>query len=254
MGQAKVLVTGMSGLIGRALRVRLEGNYRLAALNRSAVDGVECHRVDIADLAAIRPAFDGVDVVVHLAAAARGTMPWDEVLPYNVIGAYNVFEAARQAGVKRVVFASSGATVTGYERESPLAALVAGRYDEVGAFPVLTHETPTRPTTLYGCSKVWGETLARYYADVHRLSAICVRIGHVSAEDRPLDAREYSVWCSQRDAARLLELCVAAPPTLRFDVFFAVSRNRWSYRDLEHARAVLGFEPLDAAEAHRPPP
>ena len=247
----KVLVTGMSGLIGRALRKQLEGKYRLIALNRSAVPGVECHRADIADLEAIRPAFAGVDVVVHLAAAVSGSASWDEVLRHNVIGTRNVFEAARLAGVARVVFASSGATITGYEREAGLAAVVAGRYDEVISFPVLTHETPARPLTLYGCSKVWGETLARYYVDVHGLSAVCVRIGHVSAEDRPLNAREFSVWCSQRDVARILELAVAAPPALRYEIVFAVSRNRWSYRDLEHARAVLGYEPMDAAEAHR---
>jgi nucleoside-diphosphate-sugar epimerase len=193
MGEAKgkVLITGMSGLIGGAVRKQLDGKYRLAALNRSAIPGVECHRADIADLRAIRPAFDGVDVVVHLAAASSGAAGWDDVLRHNVTGTYNVFEAARQAGVKRVVFASSGATITGYEREPPLAAVVGGRYDEVVSFPVLTHETPTRPITLYGCSKVWGETLARYYVDVHGLSAVCVRIGHVSAEDRPLNPREF---------------------------------------------------------------
>ncbi len=251
MPDTKVLITGMSGLIGGAVRKQLDGKYRLAALNRSAIPGVECHRADIADLRAIRPAFDGVDVVVHLAAASSGSAGWDDVLRHNVTGTYNVFEAARQAGVKRVVFASSGATITGYEREPPLAAVVGGRYDEVVSFPVLTHETPTRPITLYGCSKVWGETLARYYVDVHGLSAVCVRIGHVSAEDRPLNSREFSVWCSQRDVARVIELAVAAPPALRFDVVFAVSRNRWSYRDLEHTRAVLGFEPLDGAENYR---
>jgi nucleoside-diphosphate-sugar epimerase len=135
--KAKVLITGMSGLIGGAVRKQLDGKYRLAALNRSAIPGVECQRADIADLRAIRPAFDGVDVVVHLAAASSGSAGWDDVLRHNVTGTYNVFEAARQAGVKRVVFASSGATITGHEREPPLAAVVGGRYDEVVSFPVL---------------------------------------------------------------------------------------------------------------------
>ncbi len=115
----------------------------------------------------------------------------------------------------------------------------------------MTHETPTRPAGLYGASKVWGEAVARHYADAHGLSAICVRIGRVKAEDRPMSTRDYSVWCSQRDVVRMIELCIAAPATLRFDVFFVVSDNRWGYRDLEHARAVLGFEPRDRAEDHR---
>src|SRR5439155_1541650 len=104
---------------------------------------------------------------------------------------------------------------------------------------------------VYGASKVWGEALARHYADAHRLSVLCVRIGHVTAEDRPRAPRDFSVWCSQRDIARMIEACLRAPATLRFDVFFAVSNNKWSYRDLDHARRVLGFEPLDAAETHR---
>jgi len=78
-----------------------------------------------------------------------------------------------------------------------------------------------------------------------------VRIGRVRAEDRPTSAREFSVFCSQRDVVRMIELCIAAPATLTFDIFYAVSDNRWGYRDLEHARAVLGFEPRDRAEDHR---
>jgi hypothetical protein len=153
--------------------------------------------------------------------------------------------------VRRVVFASSGATVSGYERDEPYRSLVEGRYDGLAAWPRLTHETPVRPAGTYGSSKVWGEALARQYADGHGLSVLCVRIGRVRAEDRPMSTREFSVFCSQRDVCRMLDLCIDAPEALRFDIFFAQSRNRWSYRDLEHPRAVLGFEPQDAAEDYR---
>lgn len=251
MAPRSVLVTGMSGLIGGALRRHLEGKYALSALNRQPVPGVPCHRADIADLDAIAPAFEGVDTVVHLAARTGSSESFDEILGANVIGTYNVFEAARRAGVSRVIFASSGATVSAWERDAPWSALVSGRYGEAGPFTKMTHETPTRPAGLYGASKIWGEAIARHYADRHDLSAICIRIGRVKAEDRPVETRDYAVWCSQRDIVRLIELCIAAPPTLRFDVFFAVSDNRWGYRDLEHARAVLGFEPRDRAEDHR---
>jgi nucleoside-diphosphate-sugar epimerase len=251
MARRSVLVTGMSGLIGGALRRHLEGTYTLSALNRRPLPGVRCHQADIADLDAIAPAFDGVDTVVHLAARTGESESFDEILRANLIGTYNVFEAARRAGVGRVIFASSGATVSAWERDAPWSALIAGRYGEAGPFAKMTHETPTRPAGLYGASKLWGEALARHYADTHGLSAICVRIGRVKAEDRPMATRDYAVWCSQRDIVRMLELCITAPPTLRFDVFFAVSDNRWGYRDLEHARAVLGFEPRDRAEDHR---
>jgi nucleoside-diphosphate-sugar epimerase len=253
MDRPTVLVTGMSGLIGGALRKHLAARYALRALNRRALEGVACHQADIADLDAIQPAFKGVDAVVHLAASVGGSAPFDEILRANVVGTYNVFEASRRAGVRRVVYASSGATVSGYEREMPYRALADGRYDEASAWTMLTNETPVRPAGLYGASKVWGEALARHYADAHGLSMICVRIGHVTAEDRPRAPRDFSVWCSQRDIVRMLEACLRAPDSLRFDVFFAVSNNKWSYRDLDHARRVLGWEPLDAAETYRDP-
>ena len=252
MAGRAVLVTGMSGLIGRALRLLLEGRFDLRALNRGAVDGVPCHRADIGDLEAIAPAFEGVDTVVHLAADATSpNPPWDSILHNNVTGTYNVYEAARRAKVKRVVFASSGATVSGYEKDKPYSDLVAGRYEGLTSWPMLTHLSPVRPAALYGASKVWGEALGRHYADAHGLSVLCVRIGRVRAEDRPTSAREFSVWCSQRDIARLLERCIEAPDSLRYDIFFGTSRNKWGYRDLEHPRAVLGWEPVDAAESHR---
>jgi nucleoside-diphosphate-sugar epimerase len=247
-----VLVTGMSGLIGHALRAHFDGRYDLRALNRSPVEGVPCHRADIADGAAIEPAFAGVDTVVHLAAdASSPNPPEDSVMRNNVLGTLNVYEAARKAGVKRVVFASSGAAVSAIERDKPYSDLVAGRYEGLKSWPMVTHLSPVRPAGLYGVSKVWGEALGRHYADAHGLSVICVRIGRVNAEDRPLRTRDFSVWCSQRDIATLLERCVAAPPSLRYEIVFGTSRNKWGYRDLEHPRAVLGWEPLDSAENYR---
>lgn len=246
-----VLVTGMSGLIGSALRRHLDpAQYELRSLSRRAVDGVPSHQADIGDLDAIQPAFAGVDTVVHLAAAV-GSPPFEALLHTNVIGTYNVFEAARRAEVSRVIFASSGATISAWERDEPYKALVDGRYEGLRDWPMITHETPLRPAGLYGASKIWGEAVGRHYADTYGLSVICVRIGRVRAEDRPEEPREFAVYLSQRDAARMVERCIAAPPTVRFDILFVTSRNRWGYRDLDHARAVVGFEPVDAAEDHR---
>ena len=252
MAKRSVLVTGMSGLIGRAFRKQLEGRFALSALNRGAVEGLPCRRADIGDLEAIAPAFEGVDTVVHLAADATSpNPPWESILHNNVTGTYNVYEAARRAKVKRVVFASSGATVSGIEKDTPYSDLVAGRYEGLTSWPMLTHLSPVRPAALYGVSKVWGEALGRQYADTHGLSVICVRIGRVHADDKPMSPRDFSVWCSQRDIVRLLESCVEAPEALRYDIFFGTSRNKWGYRDLEHPRAVLGWGPVDVAEDHR---
>lgn len=252
MAKTRVLITGMSGLIGQVARRQLEANYEVSALNRRPVEGVECHQADIADLQAIQPAFTGKDVVVHLAAIATHLASWEDVLHHNVIGTYNVFEAARQAGVQRVVYASSGATISGCENDFPYSAIAAGQYDQVPAsWHVFDHLSPPRPTGLYGCSKLWGEALARHYVDTSDLSILCIRIGAVNKEDRPLAARQFSAWCSQRDIGQMIQKCVEAPAELRFDIFYALSRNKWSYRDLSHAREVLGFVPQDDAEAYR---
>ena len=194
----KVLITGMSGLIGGAVQRRLAGRYELTALNRREVAGVPTVQADISDLEAIRPAFAGQDVVVHLAAVLGDRAGWEAINRVNIDGTYNVLEAARQAGVKRVIFASSGTVVAGWEQDEPYASLVTGAYDRVQApWPMLTHTTPARPRGLYGASKAAGEALARSFADGGEMSVICLRIGRVVAEDRPLNDRDYSIWCSQ---------------------------------------------------------
>jgi uronate dehydrogenase/NAD+ dependent glucose-6-phosphate dehydrogenase len=248
----RVLVTGANGLIGSALRRILSDKYEWSALNRSDLPGVPTTRADIADLEAIRPAFEGIDTVVHLAALAHVDARWEELLGPNFTGTYNVFEAARAAGVKRVVFASSGATVAGIQRQEPFKALVEARYSDAGGtWPMLTHESMPRPLGLYGVSKVFGEALARHFVDTSPLSIICLRIGWVGKEDRPHAAAHWANWCSQRDIVQAIERSIEAPASLRYDIFFVTSNNRWSYRDLEHARRVLGYVPRDNAEDHR---
>ena len=252
MTAKNILITGMSGLIGQVVRRQLQPKYNLPALNRSPVEGVKCHQADIADLAAIEPAFEEQDVVIHLAARVATDATWDELLPANVMGTHNVFEAARRAGVKRIVFASSGATISGCERDDPYRSIAKGDYDNVPqSWPNLTHESRVRPSGLYGCTKVWGEALARYYSDAYGISVICLRIGAVNRDDRPLLPRHFSVWCSQRDIAQMVERCIEAPESVKFDTFYVVSKNKWGYRDLSHARDVVGYEPQDAAEDYR---
>jgi len=252
MTQRKVLITGMSGLIGGVVRERLQGKYALSALNRRSVPGVECHQVDIADLGAIQPAFEKVNVVVHLAAMARGDATWEELLSANLVGSYNVFEASRRAGVERVIFASSGATVSNWTREFPYNAITQGRYDVVPqTWEKVNHESPTRPAGLYGCTKVFGEALARHFSDTYDISMICLRIGSVTRDNRPTQPRDFSVWCSQRDVAQIVQKCIEAPERVKFDIFHVVSNNKWAYRDISHAREVVGYEPQDAAEEYR---
>ncbi len=249
----KVLITGMSGLIGGLLRAHLEelGGYELMALNRRPVDGATSYQADIADLDAIKPAFADQDVVVHLAAYAQSSAPWDEILSANLIGTRNVFEAARLAGVKRVVFASSGSTLKGWELVEPYKAIAEGRYEDVpDRWQMITHES-LRPNDEYGASKVWGEALGRTYSDVHHMSILCVRIGAVPRENRPRSPREFAVFLSHRDVVDILHRCIEAPDDLKYDIFLATSNNKWGIRDMDHAKEVLGYVPQDSAEDFR---
>jgi len=249
----KVLITGMSGLIGGLLRAHLEelGGYELTALNRRAIDGVTSYQADIADLDAITPAFAGQEVVVHLAAYAQSSAHWEATLSANLIGTRNVFEAARLAGVKRVVLASSGSTLKGWERVEPYKAITEGRYEDVpDRWQMITHES-VRPNDEYGASKVWGEALGRSYSDVHGMSILCVRIGAVPRENRPRSPREFAVFLSHRDVVDILHRCIEAPDGLKHGIFLATSNTKWGFRDMEHTREVLGFVPHDSAEAFR---
>lgn len=246
----KILITGMSGLIGGILRSHLEtlGGYELTALNRRPVDGVRTIQADIGDIESIRPAFEGQDVVVHLAAHVASE-PMDDVVRGNLAGTWNVYEAAREAGVKRVVFASSGDTIRGVDHDPPYSQIIAGDYEAVSRWewPKVTKDL-VRPGTIYGASKVWGEVLGRVYSADYGLSVLCVRIGACPAANRPTTVREKAAWVSHRDVADVLHRCIDAPDDLLYDIFFAVSNNRWNYRDIEHARRVLGYVPQDSAE------
>jgi hypothetical protein len=93
--------------------------------------------------------------------------------------------------------------------------------------------------------------LARHYVDTAPLSILCLRIGYVNAEDRPLQPGHFAVWCSRRDIVQAIHRSIEAPDSLRYDVFFVTSNNQWGYRDLAHTRDVLGFVPQDEAERFR---
>jgi nucleoside-diphosphate-sugar epimerase len=105
-----------------------------------------------------------------------------------------------------------------------------------------------RPRGTYGAAKVWGEAVGRHFSDAYGLSVLCVRIGSVHAVDDPSLARPSANYLSNRDVADILHRCIEAPDDLKYDIFFATSRNRYGYRDLEHSREVLGFVPQDTDE------
>lgn len=231
-----ILITGAAGRIGTMLRSRLARPGRvlrlldIAPLTPGPGAGEEAVTASVTDLAVMTEACRGADAVIHL-GGIPSEAPWDRILEVNINGTQAVFEAARRAGVPRVVFASSNHAVGFAPRES---------------FPVPDYAYPA-PDTYYGVSKVAGEALAALYARRYGLDAICVRI--LSCFERPRDARMLSTWLSPDDAGRLFEACLSAPAP-GFRVIYGVSANtRGGWVSLAEARA-LGYEPRDDAEAY----
>lgn len=252
----KVLVTGSSGLIGGVVIRTLGDKYTFSGLDRAQsadAPDIPTTVADVSNFDAIRPAFDGMDAVVHLAADAGMQAPWESVLPNNIVATYNVFEASRQAGVQRLVFASSNHAVGMFELDEPYVRIRAGNYAglDPASLPRVDHTVRIRPDGYYGVSKAYGEAMGAYYAENFSMSVICLRIGTVNRHNSPQrDVRHMATWLSHRDLAQLVDRCLSVPG-LRFEIFYGVSGNTWRFWDIEHARHVLGYAPQDNAETYR---
>ena len=262
MSAKKILVTGTSGLIGGIVYKYLSQfpeRYTVYGLDWKqkssdpgssgyAVPDDRFYLVDVADPDAVQGAVDGKDLVVHLAANADEASEWESLLPPNVVGAYAVLEASRKAGVERLVNASSVMVNWGYRRDPEIRAVEeAAEVDLPAEIPLVTHLSEVRPDCLYGASKVWAESLSRAYVEAHGMSVICVRIGAINKKNENAPS-ERSWWCSHRDIARMIECCIEAPADVRFDIFYGLSASAWRWMDLEHAKAIVGFEPLDSVQ------
>ncbi len=249
----KVLITGVTGLIGGVVCSDLKGDYEISGLARRPMEGIRHFRGSIDNLEEILPAFEGQDAVVHLAADPSQDAPWASVLPNNLIGTYNAFEAARICGVKRIVFASSNHAAGMFERDHPYHHIVRGEYDKVEVWPVpqVTHKE-IRPDGYYGIGKAYGEAMGRYYSEEYGISVICMRIGTVNRWDSPARSiRHFATWLSHRDQAQLVRKSLEAPEDLTYDIFYGVSANKWRFWDIEHPKQVIGYEPQDNAEEYR---
>jgi nucleoside-diphosphate-sugar epimerase len=233
-----VLITGAAGRIGSSLTRDLAGRYNLSltdVLSPAETGGFPFVKADIADLDAMRRLCQGVDTVVHLAADPSMEATWESLLPRNLVGLYNVFQAAHEAGCRRVIFASSVNAVFGYPKDVQVRT-----------------DMPVRPLNLYGASKAWGEAVGCFYADQRGISAICLRFGWVIERDSDLirpDHPYLDIALTYEDLTRLVIASIDAPDTLRFGVFHGVSNNRWKRLDISDARALLGYAPEDDAFA-----
>jgi NAD+ dependent glucose-6-phosphate dehydrogenase len=248
----KVLVTGLSGLVGTALRSEFEERYELSSLSRYGTEGLDdAHNFkgNIAELETMLPAFEGQHTVVHLAADRSANANWESALRNNFVGVYNVYEAAKQTGVKRVVFGSSQHAIGGYYQDEPYKTILAGKLDQVGRpFKLIDETVPIRPDGYYGASKAYAEGLGSYYAEFHGISSINIRIGWTISDNDPTrNGGGLAMWLSHRDTAQIHVKAIDAPDSLMYTVVFAISNNTWNIFSLDKAREVLGYEPEDDA-------
>jgi len=229
-----LLMTGAAGGLGQAMRERLKANCSVLRLSdigamAPAQAGEEVVQADLADAAAVHQLVAGCQAIVHFGGVST-EQPWAPILQANIVGAYNLYEAARIHGVKRVIFASSN-HVMGFYRQSE----------------VVDAQTPPRPDGLYGLSKAFGEDLSRLYFDRYGIETACVRIG--SSFPEPRDRRMLATWLSYDDLHRLITACLTTP-VLGHSIIYGTSDNSVSWYD-NHLARHIGYRPQDSSDVFR---
>ncbi|MFF0285702.1 NAD-dependent epimerase/dehydratase family protein [Streptomyces sp. NPDC005262] len=229
-----VLLTGAAGGLGTLMRGLLPAyGYELRLFDVTPIEGEpDAITADLGDKEALREAVSGVDAIIHLAGISLEAS-FDKILRANIEGTYNLYEAAREEGVRRIVFASSNHAIGYTPRPLP-------------GDPLIPIGTPRRPDTFYGLSKSFGEDLAQLYWDKHSLETVSVRIGSCFME--PTSVRMLSVWMSPGDGARLFHAALTADE-VGHTVIYGSSDNTRLWWDLTTARS-LGYEPQDDSEQY----
>jgi uronate dehydrogenase len=223
-----VLITGATGDVGTHLASELAGKYQLRLSDRRPLKAKNFIKADVSKMADAMKITKGVDAVVHLGGySVEG--PWEAILQANIIGCYNVFEAARRNGVKRIVFPTSNHAVGFYRRDE-----------------TIDHRVYPRPDSRYGVSKVFGEALGRLYTDKYGMEMFMIRIGNVNPV--PIDKRRLSIWISPRDIAQLVSIGIDHPD-IKFEIVYGISGNKRAWYDNSNAMR-LGYRPQDDSEPY----
>jgi uronate dehydrogenase len=229
-----ILITGAAGDVGSRLRKLMKGVYphlRTSDIRKPADlgPGEEFVAADLADYGQVEKIVAGIDGIIHLGGfSVEG--PWDTIHKSNIVGCYNLFEAAYRAKVKRVVFATSNHAVGFYPRDKKIGV-----------------DVTVRPDTRYGLSKAFGEALGALYADKHGLRVTCIRIGNVG--DAPLDKRRLAIWLKPEDLVQLIRIGLEHAD-IHYEIFYGASDNASGWWDNSNARR-FGYKPQFKSEDFR---
>jgi NAD(P)-dependent dehydrogenase (short-subunit alcohol dehydrogenase family) len=240
-GKRRVLVTGGAGNIGSYFATHSADRYDLvlgvhpdelddAKANSDLAAAGRIEPMQLGDLDRLKALCEGVDTVVHLAANPSPATAWSSALQDNIVGTYHVMVAAKAAGCRRVVYASSIHAISGHDEKMQV------------------HEDdPVNPGDLYGVTKCFGEAMGRYMATQQDLSVIAIRIGAFqpleSAQD-PDRLAMLDAFVSQRDLCQLIQRCVD-DTAVRFAIVHGLSNNRFTRMDIRHTQQLLGYQPQD---------
>lgn len=227
----KLVLTGAAGRLGSYLREPLTRmcdelvSTDIVAEIGKLYEGESYVQADLTDLAAMEAIVKDATMVVHFGAIGDEA-PWDDILQSNIIGAYNVWEAAYRQGVKRVVYASSVHAVGMHLKT-----------DTIGL------DAPHKPDTYYGLAKCFAEDLASLYWDKRGIESVCMRIFSCA---QATNARSIGTWLSYGDLIHLVERSIDSP-VVGFTKVWGISNNDRTVVDNSKA-GHLGYRPKDNAE------
>jgi uronate dehydrogenase len=229
----KLVLTGAAGRLGSYLREPLSelcDNLVSTDLFEgigSTYSGETYIKADLANFDEVNALMDGAEMIVHFGALSDEDT-FDEILSSNIIGAYNVWEAAARNHVNRVIYASSIHAVGMYPKNEYIGINV-----------------PHRPDTFYGLAKCFAEDLASLYWDKKQVEAVCLRILSCA---KVTSSRALGSWLSYDDLILLVKRAIDAPTT-GFSIIYGVSNNDRTPVDNSEA-SFLGYKPKDNAEQY----
>jgi len=233
----RIMITGGNGKMGRCIAEGLrKAGYDVLSTSRTPNEELGIVKLDLRDRDACMAMVKDVDTIIHMAYYLRNDKFREEHINTNMIGTWNIYEAAAKNNVKRVIFGSSNHVMGFYLQDD-----------------VLRDDIMPRPDSTYALSKCFCELCGRYISDRCGLSVINVRIGtfsHRGKDGLPYSRRRCRTWLSYRDTQQLFQKCVEADESIRFLTIYGTSANTDGFYDISGLKELIGYEPVDNGMDH----